>query len=67
MNEPNPKAALARVIIAQASLTLAKQRVYECECDHSKGVTYARAKATVAADNLEAALADIAKLAGVTS
>ncbi len=47
---------LARMTIAQAKLVLARQRVYECECDFSKGVTRARATATCAADQLEAIL-----------
>lgn len=44
------------ITIAHARLTLAQQRVRDCELDFDIGVARARAKATVAADELQTAL-----------
>ncbi len=47
---------LTEVIIAHARLTLAHQRVRECELDYGKGVKDARVVAIFAADELQNAL-----------
>lgn len=41
------------ITVAHARLTWAQQRVRDCELDFNKGVAWARAQATVAADELE--------------